>query len=164
MCIICSHEKVFFFSNVNRKDCHQIKCNIKIIAQSIKRRFLNSTANTKGGTDGQTWRNLKKQIEVVGFELVSLTVFQRSFLLIVIFLIQCLPSLVYLLDKRVKHIQHMTLLLNCRPFLLTYLLQLDQFVRNRPSIFEALDLTSLTCVSQCKSSFYVKAVNLVSTL
>ena len=56
------------------------------------------------------------------------------------------------------------LLLNYRPFLLTYLLQLDQFVRNRPRIFEALDLTSLTCVSQCKSFCYVKAVNLVSML
>ena len=85
-------------------------------------------------------------------------------MLIGIFLIQCLPSLVYLLDKGVKHIQHMTLLLNCRPFLLTYLLQLDQFARNRPRIFEALDLTSLTCVSRCKSFCYVKAVNLVSML
>lgn len=95
MCIICSHERVFF-SNVNRKDCHQIKCN-------IKRRSLNSTANIKRGTDGQT-------------------------------------------------------------FLLTYLPPLDQFVRNRPRIFEALDLTSLTCVPQCTSSCYVKAVNLVLTL
>lgn len=163
LCVLYVPMKGFFF-NFNRKDCHQIKCNIKIITQSIKRRSLNSTANTKGGTDGQTWRNLKKQIEVVSFELVSLTVFQRSFLLIVIFLIQCLPSLVYLLDKGVKHIQHMTLLLNCRPFLLTYLLQLDQFARNRPRIFEALDLTSLTCVSQCKSFCCVKAVNLVSML
>ena len=67
-------------------------------------------------------------------------------------------------QERVKHIQHMTLLLNCRPFLLTYLLQLDQFVRNRPRIFEALDLTSLTTVTQCKSFCYAKAVNLVSML
>ena len=134
LCVLYVPIKGFFF-NFNSKDCHQIKCNIKIITQSIKRRSLNSTANTKGGTDRQTWRNLKKQIEAVGFELVSLTVLHRSFLLIGIFLIQCLPSLVYLLDKGVKHIQHMTLLLNCRPFLLTYLLQLDQFARNRPRIF-----------------------------
>ena len=62
LCVLYVPMKVFFFVNFNRKDCHQIKCNIKIITQSIKRRSLNSTANTKGGTDGQTWRNLKKQI------------------------------------------------------------------------------------------------------
>ena len=62
LCVLYVSMKVFFFVNFNRKDCHQIKCNIKIITRSIKRRSLNSTANTKGGTDGQTWRNLKKQI------------------------------------------------------------------------------------------------------
>ena len=103
LCVLYVPMKGFFFSNVNRKDCHQIKCNIKIIAQRIKRRSLNSTANIKRGTDGQT-------------------------------------------------------------FLLTYLPPLDQFVRNRPRIFEALDFTSLTCVPQCTSSCYVKAVNLVLTL
>ena len=30
--------------------------------------------------------------------------------------------------------------------------KIDRFLRKRPRIFEALDLTSLTCVSHCKSS------------
>ena len=45
-----------FHQICNSGSCHQIKWNIKISVQNLKK----GISNTKGGADGQTWRRIKR--------------------------------------------------------------------------------------------------------
>ena len=50
------------YQNSKSGSCNQIKWNLKITAQNIKKEGINNPENKKGGTDGQTWRMKRIQL------------------------------------------------------------------------------------------------------
>ena len=58
-----------FHQICNSGSCHQIKWNIKISVQNLKK----GISNTKGGADGQTWRRIKRIEHIFFSDVIQLT-------------------------------------------------------------------------------------------